>query len=37
MLVAHCGVGKRKRKKSLEILFDTDALQHTWYQMLRMS
>lgn len=36
MLVAHCGVGKRKGKKSLEILFDTDA-QHTWYQMLRMS
>lgn len=37
MLVVHCGVGKRKRKKSLEIIFDTHALRHSWYQMLRTS
>lgn len=28
MLVAHCGVGKRKRKKSLEILFDRRFATH---------
>lgn len=35
MLVVHCGVGKRKRKKRLKILFDTDALQHAKDELTR--